>query len=359
MDSMFYVALNMSRLENEFSPADATCLWVNIDPYGELGKFLVNFSEIVRGDSLYGRCIDKDKNIYIDDMIDPQTIINPYIPTFPSVEEHDKQVERFDNLVLSFNMILPQVIRYADKDIGIDFQEPMISRDRLTVLANAMAEKPLFLFPDVKDAEASCLNVENDGQKKQLPDELKAWMLHDSFSIDEATCLAIGVDPSYINSSDDPEYTAISTALKKAIVHDELAATIDGCDLSSIRDPFSHDLTYDQWKKIELLRSDLDRWFYNKGYETAFFYPDKTNRQTTLDTAPIDQTEQAYTTPKMQLVSDAVDRFWQGVNPHDKRAPKNENIEDWLNNEANKRGLQWSQRISESVATIIRHPDKP
>ena len=342
-------------MENEFYPEDASCLWVCVDPYGEKGKFLINFSAIAIREpgcasSWY---IDKNRNIFTDDLVEPQTIQNPYITLDPFDEKDDEQVKKFDDLVQSFNIIFPQIRRYTDKGTKTDQQRPVISRDRLTVLADAMGEKPLFLFPG---SEASCLNVEKNNPNKQLPDELKAWMLHDAFSLHEATCLAIGADPSYINSSDDPNYTAISTAIKKAIMHNALSATIDSCDYSTQCDPFTHDITYKEWGNVELLKCDLVRWFAAKGYKTDFFSPCETSKRKELEehagAAP-------YSTPLMQLMNDAAAALWQGVDPTDRRAPTNENVADWLEEKAKERGLTLSGHVKKVMATILRHPDKP
>jgi len=188
---------------------------------------------------------------------------------------------------------------------------------------------------------------------------LEYWKLHKEFSLHEAACLMDGIDPRGLQDGSGISYYepdgALVSALQKAAMSGELKGFVRVGDSAEwwVTEcieiaPFKET----DWCKVVFHKNDIVKWLESTELRPAFFFPDESNDKA----ASIDQ---AYMTPKMQLVSDAVAELWQGVDPLDKHAPTNENVEDWLNDEAKKRGIQWSKRLSESVATIIRHPDKP
>jgi len=69
--------------------------------------------------------------------------------------------------------------------------------------------------------------------------------------------------------------------------------------------------------------------------------------------------EPSYTTPYMKLLIDAANEFWNGVSPQDPKAPTNESVVIWVQEQGEMRGVNVSSNIAKAIATIVRHPDKP
>ena len=106
----------------------------------------------------------------------------------------------------------------------------------------------------------------------------------------------------------------------------------------------------------------LKRWFKKRGEHPPFLFPDKPKEKATKRSTTSNKPESQHITPLMELVADAAAEFWQGVDPQDPRAPTTEAVKDWLGTELVKRSIKnkgQTGKLSEAIATIIRHPERP
>ena len=154
MDKDFEVALAMSQAESEFGAEIAACLWNEIDPDSQAGKFLIEYSNVKHGiiDEGPEARIDEDKNILYRDPFETtgaQIRPNPFITVNMFEDEYNEQISYFDDIEAKYHRIHSLASRYADTSTHWeDIRIPLISRDKLKELAKALDERPRFLFPD-------------------------------------------------------------------------------------------------------------------------------------------------------------------------------------------------------------------
>jgi len=203
---------------------------------------------------------------------------------------------------------------------------------------------------------------------------LEFWKLHDVLTLHEAASLIVGVSPSDINVEQHPEYEAVIGALIKAVVclaprfiespSDYVVSSLrarcrDVSDSSCFIEVAHVDgLDYSEQREIECSKKDLIEWLDDKGLHPPFFFPDEQSN------TPNQSPQELYKTNLMQLLEDAAQALWKGVDPNDPHKPTNEVVARWLEDEAEKRGLGHigkgghahgglSEKYIQAVCTII------
>ncbi|MES2676751.1 MAG: hypothetical protein V4612_00355 [Pseudomonadota bacterium] len=107
--------------------------------------------------------------------------------------------------------------------------------------------------------------------------------------------------------------------------------------------------------KLYVKPREFIEWAKKRFIESPFIYKEGVN----IEGANSTKKATSYITPDMQLMFDAVEKFWSDYNlekPNHHIAPVKSSVVDWLLEEAKKRKIDFSKTRAEHMDTIIRCP---
>jgi hypothetical protein len=107
--------------------------------------------------------------------------------------------------------------------------------------------------------------------------------------------------------------------------------------------------------KLYVKPQEFIEWAKKRSIESPFLYKEGVNIEDKNSTKKAN----SYTTPDMQLMFDAVEKFWSDYNlekPNHHIAPVKSSVVGWLLEEAKKRKIDFSKTRAEHMDTIIRCP---